>query len=83
MTPPDVADYAVVLSGEIMMGTTDGQRTAIKQGEVIVQLGAQHDWTNETGEWCRESGWAGIGGAWRAGVVVALGLPSAVLRRWS
>lgn len=51
---PSPTDYAVVLSGTIMMGTTDGTRTPIKQGGVIVQLGAQHDWQNETDEWCRK-----------------------------
>lgn len=46
-------DYAVVLAGEIVMGTSDGTRTTIKQGEVVVQLGVLHDWKNETQEWTR------------------------------
>lgn len=35
------------------MGTTDGKRTTIKQGSVIVQTGMLHDWKNETNEWVR------------------------------
>ena len=44
------------------MGTSDGKWTVIKQGEVIVQLGAQHQWENRSAEWCRKSG---LGAGWR------------------
>lgn len=48
-----LADYAIVMHGEVVMGTSDGKRTSVKAGELIVQLGMLHDWTNETDDWVR------------------------------
>lgn len=39
-------DYAVVMSGEIFMVLDDGKEVHLKQGDVLVQRGAVHDWIN-------------------------------------
>jgi quercetin dioxygenase-like cupin family protein len=46
-------DYAVVLSGEIVLKLDGGREKTIKAGEVVVQRGTKHEWHNRTGEWCR------------------------------
>ncbi|KAF4441698.1 hypothetical protein F53441_11958 [Fusarium austroafricanum] len=39
-------DYAVVLSGEIVLGLDGGEEKTVKPGEVIVQQGVNHRWEN-------------------------------------
>ncbi|KAJ7080070.1 hypothetical protein C8R43DRAFT_1052986 [Mycena crocata] len=46
-------DYAVVLSGEIVLSLDGGEEKTIKTGEVMVQRGANHAWHNRTQEPCR------------------------------
>lgn len=55
LTPvSSTADYGVVTHGQTVMELTDGSRTAIDAGGIIVQLGTAHAWHNEKDEWCRE-----------------------------
>ncbi|TVY45388.1 hypothetical protein LOCC1_G006354 [Lachnellula occidentalis] len=46
-------DYAVVLAGEIVLRLDGGREKTVRQHEVIVQRGTNHEWHNRTGEWCR------------------------------
>lgn len=46
-------DYAVVLAGEIVLGLEDGQTVCVKAGEMVVQRGTLHSWTNEGHVPCR------------------------------
>ncbi|KAJ7073918.1 hypothetical protein C8F01DRAFT_1224709 [Mycena amicta] len=43
-------DYAVVLSGEIVLALDNGDEKTIKTGDVMVQRGANHAWHNRTSE---------------------------------
>jgi len=44
-------DYGIVLEGERVLVLDDGERV-MKKGDVVVQLGNWHGWTNSTG-WSR------------------------------
>lgn len=46
-------DYAVVLSGEIVIKLDSGEEKAVKAGEFMVQGGVNHQWINKTDEACR------------------------------
>ncbi|KAJ7087550.1 hypothetical protein B0H15DRAFT_922938 [Mycena belliarum] len=46
-------DYAVVLSGEIVLSLESGEEKTVKAGEFMVQRGANHTWHNRTQETCR------------------------------
>ncbi|KAI8630663.1 hypothetical protein F5Y19DRAFT_464004 [Xylariaceae sp. FL1651] len=46
-------DYAVVLSGEIVLALDSGEEKTVKAGEFIVQGGVNHAWHNRTDEVCR------------------------------
>ncbi|KAG5817746.1 hypothetical protein H9Q74_001569 [Fusarium xylarioides] len=46
-------DYAVVLSGEIVLGLDGGEEKTVKQGEVIVQQGVNHSWENRGDVTCQ------------------------------
>ncbi|KUJ20090.1 uncharacterized protein LY89DRAFT_682881 [Mollisia scopiformis] len=46
-------DYAVVLSGEIVLKLDNGDEKTVRAGEFIVQAGANHQWINRTNEACR------------------------------
>jgi len=48
----ETIDYAVVLSGEIVMLLDDSEVT-LKQGEVLIQVGTHHAWTNRSDQPCR------------------------------
>ncbi|SPJ70831.1 uncharacterized protein FTOL_00559 [Fusarium torulosum] len=39
-------DYAVVLSGEIVLGLDGGEEKTVRQGQIIVQQGVNHSWEN-------------------------------------
>ncbi|KAH7235875.1 hypothetical protein BKA59DRAFT_516400 [Fusarium tricinctum] len=39
-------DYAVVLSGEIVLGLDGGEEKTVGQGQIIVQQGVNHSWEN-------------------------------------
>jgi quercetin dioxygenase-like cupin family protein len=51
MHSTDTLDYVVILSGQITL-TTGGQGLVLGPGDVVVQRGAPHDWTNHTAEPC-------------------------------
>ncbi|KFF99090.1 hypothetical protein IQ62_21630 [Streptomyces scabiei] len=48
----DSLDYAIVLEGEIWLLTDDGE-TLAREGDVIVQRGTSHSWSNRTDRVCR------------------------------
>jgi predicted SnoaL-like aldol condensation-catalyzing enzyme len=43
-------DYQIVLSGELWLGLETGEETLVKQGDVVIQNGTSHAWTNRTRE---------------------------------
>ena len=45
-------DYAIVLTGEIWAVMDDGE-TLMKPGDVLIQRGTSHAWSNRTDEPCR------------------------------
>jgi len=45
-------DYGIVLSGEIVL-LLDDSEVCLKEGDVVVQRGTIHAWTNRTKEICR------------------------------
>ena len=45
----DTVDYAIVLSGEIVAMMDEGE-TTLKAGDVLVQRGTNHAWSNRTNE---------------------------------
>ena len=45
-------DYAIVISGEIDMELDDGEIVNLKAGDVLVQRGTIHNWTNPGTEPC-------------------------------
>ena len=45
-------DYAVVLSGQIDMELDDGEVVNLRAGDVLVQRGTVHNWTNSGTEPC-------------------------------
>ena len=45
-------DYGIVLSGEIVL-LLDDSEVHLKQGDVVVQRGTIHAWTNRTDTICR------------------------------
>ena len=51
MHSTDTLDYVVILSGHITLAT-GGKKLVLGPGDVVVQRGAPHDWTNETDESC-------------------------------
>jgi len=46
-------DYAVVLSGEVVIVLEGGAERTVKTGEIIVNQGAMHKWVNRGAERCR------------------------------
>lgn len=46
-------DYAIIMSGEIVLKLDGGEERTVKAGEYIVQRGTNHEWHNRTNEWCR------------------------------
>jgi len=46
-------DYAVVLSGEIVLRLDNGDERTVRAGEFIIQCGVNHQWINRTDETCR------------------------------
>jgi quercetin dioxygenase-like cupin family protein len=45
-------DYGIVLSGEIYLVVDEGE-TLLKPGDVVVQRGTNHAWSNRSDEPCR------------------------------
>ena len=48
----DTIDYAIVMSGEIWAIMEEGE-TLLKTGDVLMQRGTSHAWSNRTDEYCR------------------------------
>lgn len=48
----DTVDYGIVLSGEIYL-VLDKQETLLKAGDVVVQRGTNHAWSNRSDQPCR------------------------------
>jgi len=48
MHTSDTTDVAIVLSGEVVLGLSDGSETTMRAGDTIVQNGTAHSWTNRT-----------------------------------
>ncbi|KAJ6545529.1 hypothetical protein B0H19DRAFT_955645 [Mycena capillaripes] len=46
-------DYAVVISGEIVLALDSGEEKTVKTGDFIVQRGTNHAWHNRTEAPCR------------------------------
>jgi hypothetical protein len=46
-------DYAVVLTGEIVLRLDNGDEKTVRPGEYIIQGGENHQWINRTDETCR------------------------------
>jgi quercetin dioxygenase-like cupin family protein len=51
MHKTDTIDYCVVLSGEIW-AVLDESEVLLRAGDVLVQRGTNHAWSNRTGEPC-------------------------------
>ena len=45
MHKSETLDYGILLSGERVLITDDGERV-LKAGDVVVQVGSWHAWTN-------------------------------------
>ncbi|MGH9046006.1 MAG: cupin domain-containing protein [Acidimicrobiales bacterium] len=45
----ETVDYGVVVSGEITLVLDDGSETPLGPGDVVVQRGTDHAWTNRSG----------------------------------
>ena len=52
MHETDSIDYAIVLSGEIYAIMDKGE-TLLKTGDILMQRGTPHAWSNRSGEYCR------------------------------
>jgi hypothetical protein len=52
MHATDTIDYAIVLSGEIF-AVMDAGETLLKQGDVLIQRGTRHAWSNRSDDYCR------------------------------
>lgn len=48
----DSLDYAIVLEGEVWLLTDEGE-TLAREGDVIIQRGTNHAWSNRSGQTCR------------------------------
>jgi len=48
----DSLDYAIVLEGEIWL-LTDEDETLVRPGEVVIQRGTSHAWSNRSDQICR------------------------------
>lgn len=46
-------DYAIVLSGEIVMELEEGEEVVLRGGDVLVQRGTIHNWYNRSDQVCR------------------------------
>lgn len=48
MHTSDTTDYAIVLDGEVVLELDDGAERTLRAGDVVVQNGTRHRWTNRT-----------------------------------
>lgn len=52
MHETDTIDYAIVLSGEVYAVMDEGEKL-LKAGEVLIQRGTSHAWSNRSDGYCR------------------------------
>jgi hypothetical protein len=52
MHETDSIDYAIVLSGEVYAIMDQGEKL-LKAGDVLIQRGTNHAWSNRSGQYCR------------------------------
>lgn len=52
MHKTETIDYGIVLEGELTLIVDEGETTA-KAGDIIVQRGTNHAWSNRSGKTCR------------------------------
>jgi hypothetical protein len=52
MHETDTIDYAIVLSGEVYARLDEGERL-LKAGDILIQRGTSHSWSNRSGAYCR------------------------------
>ncbi|MFM9969587.1 MAG: cupin domain-containing protein [Burkholderiales bacterium] len=52
MHETDTIDYAIVMSGEIWAIMDKGE-TLLKTGDILMQRGTSHGWSNRSNEYCR------------------------------
>lgn len=52
MHETDTVDYAIVIAGEITAVMDDGE-TLLKAGDVLIQRGTNHAWSNRSDAYCR------------------------------
>jgi hypothetical protein len=48
----ETIDYGIVLEGEIVLLVDDGETTA-RAGDIVIQRGTNHGWSNRSGRNCR------------------------------
>lgn len=46
-------DYGIVIEGEVEITLDGGEKKIMKRGDVCVQRGTFHAWSNKTEEWAR------------------------------
>jgi quercetin dioxygenase-like cupin family protein len=46
-------DYAIVVAGEVDMEVDDGVRVSLDAGDIVVQRGTNHSWSNRGTTWAR------------------------------
>lgn len=46
----DTTDVAILLSGEVVLGLSDGSETVLRAGDTVVQNGTAHSWENRGSE---------------------------------
>jgi len=49
----ETVDYALILAGEIDMEVDDGERISLNPGDIVVQRGTNHCWSNRGTTWGR------------------------------
>ena len=52
MHTTDSIDYVLVVSGEVTLELDDGEQTALRAGDVVIQNGTRHAWRNHGTEPC-------------------------------
>ncbi|MFM9967659.1 MAG: cupin domain-containing protein [Burkholderiales bacterium] len=52
MHETDTIDYAIVLKGEVYAMMDEGEKL-MKEGDVLIQRGTNHAWSNRSGAMCR------------------------------
>jgi hypothetical protein len=49
----DTIDYAIVVSGRLWLGMTDGTELVLEPGDCVVQTGVRHTWRNRDPDPCQ------------------------------